>query len=118
MTPMSCGKAAPHKYSLHVTGSASNLSLVTKVTWKRSVDRQLDKVPTAIAEKFQIWVALVNESGIQSVRKCRGFHDEPLKGQRKGQRSMRLNRAYRAIYIELETGALELIEVLEVNKHD
>jgi len=31
---------------------------------------------------------------------------------------MRLNRAYRAIYIELETGALELIEVLEVNKHD
>ena len=47
-----------------------------------------------------------------------GFHDEPLKGKRQGQRSVRLNRAYRAIYVERGTGAVELIEVLEVNKHE
>ena len=62
-----------------------------------------------------VWVALVVESGILEVRKYKGFHDEPLKGYRQGQRSVRLSRAYRAIYLERETG---LIEVLEVNKHD
>jgi addiction module RelE/StbE family toxin len=49
---------------------------------------------------------------------CKGFHDEPLKGKLQGQRSVRLNRAYRAIYVEHETGEVELIEVLEVNKHE
>jgi proteic killer suppression protein len=31
---------------------------------------------------------------------------------------VRLNKAYRAIYVERDTGEVELIEVLEVNKHD
>jgi len=52
------------------------------------------------------------------VRKLPGYHDEPLKGDRKGQRSVRLNRAYRAIYEESEDGQLTIITVLEVNKHD
>jgi proteic killer suppression protein len=91
---------------------------VTKVTWGKAVEKQLGKVPEFIAQKFRIWVALVEESGIREVRKHKGFHDEPLKGQRKGQRSIRLNRAYRAIYVERESGDLELIEVLEVNKHE
>ena len=91
---------------------------MTKVTWGKLVDKQLGKIPEFIAQKFRIWVALVEESGIREVRKHKGFHDEPLKGQRQGQRSIRLNRAYRAIYAERESGELELIEVLEVNKHE
>ena len=51
------------------------------------------------------------------MRKHKGFHDEPLKGKRRGQRSVRLNRAYRAIYVEREAGKFELIQVLEVNEH-
>jgi len=51
--------------------------------------------------------------GIREMRKCKGFHDEPLKGKLQGQRSVRLNGAYRAIYVEHETGEVELIEVLE-----
>lgn len=47
-----------------------------------------------------------------------GYHDEPLKGKRVGQRSIRLNRAYRAIYEIDETGQVHFIEVLEVNKHE
>jgi proteic killer suppression protein len=90
---------------------------MTRVVWNRSVDRQLDRIPEAIVRKFRIWVSLVEESGIREVRKSRGFHDEPLKGRRHGQRSIRLNRAWRAIYVEHETGEIELIEVLEVNKH-
>ncbi len=91
---------------------------MSKVVWGKSVDKQLYKVPEFITRKFHIWVALVEESGIREVRKSKGFHDEPLKGTRQGQRSIRLNRAYRAIYIEHENGELELIEVLEVNKHE
>ncbi len=88
------------------------------VTWGKFVEKQLDRTPEVIVRKFRFWVALVQESGIREVRKNKGFHDEPLKGERRGQRSVRLNRAYRAIYIERVTGEIELIEVLEVNKHD
>jgi proteic killer suppression protein len=91
---------------------------MSKVTWGKTVDKQLTRIPELIVRKFRIWVALVEESGIREVRKFKGFHDEPLKGQRQGQRSVRLSIAYRAIYIERDTGKLELIEVVEVNKHD
>lgn len=45
-----------------------------------------------------------------------GYDDEPLHGDRRGQRSVRLNKSYRAIYIETNEG-LELL-VIEVNKHE
>ena len=91
---------------------------MAQVFWRSVVEQQLDHLPELITRKFRLWVALVEESGLREVRKRKGFHDEPLKGKRRGQRSVRLNRAYRAIYVERETGKVELIEVLEVNKHD
>jgi proteic killer suppression protein len=91
---------------------------MNKVLWGKSVDQQLDRIPEMIVRKFRIWVALVEESGIREVRKFKGFHDELLKGKRQGQRSVRLNRAYRAIYVEYDSGEVELVEVLEVNKHE
>jgi len=102
----------------HITGFTSILTLVNRVVWEKAVDKQLARVPNAIAQKFFFWASLIEEVGIQAVRKQKGFHDEPLKGTRRGQRSVRLNRSYRAIYIQRENGELELIEVLEVNKHD
>ena len=56
--------------------------------------------------------------GISKVRTIPGFHDEPLKGNREGQRSIRLNKAYRAIYIENEKKEVTIISIIEVNKHD
>lgn len=47
-----------------------------------------------------------------------GYHDEPLKGDRKGQRSVRLNKAYRAIYEEKNNREIKLILILEVSKHE
>jgi proteic killer suppression protein len=91
---------------------------MTKVTWSKPVDKQLGRIPDVIVRKFRIWVALVEETGIREVRKHKGFHDEPLRGKRQGQRSTRLNKAYRAIYLERDSGEVELIEVLEVNKHE
>lgn len=110
----------PHdlERSLTNTACSSSIAAVTKLFWGKIVDKQLERVPDIIARKFRIWVALVEESGIREVRKCRGLHDEPLKGRRQGERSVRLNKAYRAIYVEHETGEVELIEVLEVNKHE
>jgi proteic killer suppression protein len=45
---------------------------------------------------------LVEEQGIEEAREIPGYHDEPLRGEREGQRSVRLSRAYRAIYIEFQ----------------
>ena len=50
------------------------------------------------------------------MREYKGFHDEPLKGKRKNQRSLRLNIQYRAIYREVKN-TFEII-MLEMNKHD
>ena len=78
----------------------------------------LKTVPAHISFKLQVWIDGVKTEGLSEMRKRRGYHDEPLKGKRKGQRSIRLNRAYRAIY-ELDMGSvIHFVEVIEVNKHD
>ncbi|WP_051550968.1 hypothetical protein [Legionella geestiana] len=65
-------------------------------------------MPTYIREKLLLWVDAVEKLGINKIREIPGFHDEPLKGDRKGQRSIRLNKAYRAIYIENELGSVDI----------
>ena len=52
------------------------------------------------------------------MRKRPGFHDEPLKGKRQGQRSIRLNKGFRAIYTIDTGGVIHFIEIAEVNKHE
>ena len=91
---------------------------IFKVFWSRQMAKQLDGLPDHIVRKFYAWVSVVQLAGIRATRQSPGFHDEPLKGNRLGQRSVRLNRAYRAIYIERRDGQVELIEVIEVNKHE
>lgn len=52
------------------------------------------------------------------MRKFPGFHDEPLKGTRRGQRSIRLSKAYRAIYEESKDGKVTVVLIVEVSKHE
>lgn len=80
--------------------------------------RDLRKVPTHIAIKLYEWIEAVAADGLNEVRKISGYHDEPLQGKRKGQRSIRLSKNYRAIYIITDEGAMEFAQVIEVNKHD
>lgn len=82
------------------------------------VSKSLRKLPEYVVDKLNIWVRSVENHGIREVRKVPGYHDEPLKGQRKGQRSIRLSKAYRAIYTEHSEGDVEIILVEEVNKHE
>ena len=89
-----------------------------QVVWSKKVAKQLSRMPEHIRDKFQAWAIAVEEIGMREVRKLKGFHDEPLKGKRKGQRSIRLSKAYRAIYRELKDGSIEVAEVIEVSKHE
>jgi len=90
----------------------------TSVVWGKAVARRLGVVPRNVAAKFLEWVNAVKMVGLAKVRARPGFHDEPLKGERRGQRSIRLSRSYRAIYVETLSGTVELVEVIEVTKHE
>jgi proteic killer suppression protein len=92
--------------------------MITVVVLKPTVAKDLKKLPQHIAEKLRDWVKSVKRDGLEQVRKLPGYHDELLKGQRMGQRSIRLSRAYRAIYVIRRDGSLEFVSVEEVNKHD
>ena len=76
--------------------------------------KDLKRVPLYIATKFQLWVEDVGRHGLSEVRKISGYNDEPLKGKRKDQRSIRLNHAYRAIYIIETDQTVRFVEVREV----
>lgn len=79
--------------------------------------KDLKKVPRTILDKLQSWIEAIEIEGLREIRKLPGFHDEPLKGKRKGQRSIRLNRSYRAIYT-INKGSVEFVLVEEVNNHE
>lgn len=79
--------------------------------------KDLKKVPLNIAIKLESWIEAVAHRGLSEVRKVPGYHDEPLIGNRKGKRSIRLNIAYRAIYTINNDGVIYFVEIQEVNKH-
>jgi toxin HigB-1 len=90
----------------------------SKVTYSKFAEKQMNKVPKYIKEALLLWASTVHKIGIEEVRKVKGYHDEPLLGERRGQRSIKLNRSYRAIYEQRDDKELILITVVEVNKHD
>lgn len=90
--------------------------MVTRVSANKNFEKQLARVPDFIRKKAMLWVFLVESTGVWEVMRSPGFHDEPLKGQRKGQRSVRLNRAYRMVYRVVKDRVH--IELLEVHKHE
>jgi len=93
--------------------------VITTVVLARAVTRSLRDLPQHVVVKLQDWVASVETLGLDQVRKTPGYHDEPLRGDREGQRSIRLSRAYRAFYtIEKNEVRIEFVRVFEVNKHD
>ena len=84
----------------------------------KQFEKQLKKIPHFIKEAVSIWIASVEEEGLPEIRKLKGYHDESLKGERKGQRSVRLNKAYRLIYEKNKEGQIIIVMLLEVHKHD
>lgn len=104
-----------------LTGSpdrcTNELSMIRRVEIAKQAEKQLRKVPHHIKVNLMIWVAAVELDGVEEIRKVAGYHDEPLKGSRVGQRSIRLSRSYRAIYVT-KKDTVEFVSVEEVSKHD
>ena len=84
----------------------------------RRAEKQARRLPAHVGEKLLHWVYLVMKIGLQKVRKIPGFHDEPLVGRRRGMRSIRLSRGYRAMYRLVRAGNVEVVSIEEVSKHD
>lgn len=80
--------------------------------------RDLQRCPFYIGVKVRHWLQAIKEQGLENVRHRSGLHDEPLKSSRAGQRSVRLNRAYRAFYILVAGKSGPYVKVIGVNKHD
>lgn len=92
--------------------------MINTVVISKNAEKDILKIPSYIQVKLRMWVNDVERLGLSEVQKISGYHDEPLKGERKGQRSIRLNKAYRAIYRILDNGKIEFVHIEEVNKHD
>ena len=91
--------------------------MIRAVVITERAKKDLRFVPARVLDKFEAWVQFVESIGLEETRKIPGFHDEPLKGKRKGQRSIRLNRAYRAFYV-VKQDSIEFVSVEEVVKHE
>ena len=90
--------------------------VIKRVLLSKKAEKDLVTVPVHVALKLQNWVEDVEERGVEAVRKIQGYHDEPLKGALKGQRSIRLNKGYRAYY-RVVKDAVEFLRVEGVDKH-
>ena len=94
------------------------MKTVYRVILSKKAKKALKHIPLHIVLKLNSWMSAVATYGLLEVRKIAGYHDEPLKGQRQGQRSIRLNRSYRAIYVIDDAKSLSFVEIIEVNKHE
>lgn len=92
--------------------------MVTTVIFSPLAEKQLRKAPEQVRAKLRNWAGFVETFGLTEVRQRPGFHDEPIKGQRSGQRSIRLNRQWRALYTVASDGTLILVTIEEVTAHD
>ena len=90
---------------------------IYEVTISEAAIKQLQKTPIYIKEKLYKWVEQVKILGLHEATKIKSYHDEPLKGKRLEQRSIRLNKAYRAIYV-IQGSAIKFAAIKEVSKHD
>lgn len=76
------------------------------------LDKRCLKLPAHIVKKYELWKNIVFRHGPAKLKEFPGFHDERLKGERKGQRSSRLSDQYRVIYmVERDTITVFVLEI-------
>lgn len=92
--------------------------VIRAVVLSAAVEREFErgKVPVQVERKLRVWQQDVEARGLDEVRKIPGYHDEPLLGDRLGQRSIRLNKQWRAIY-EIHGAVVQFVAVVEVTPH-
>ena len=82
----------------------------------RRVDRQLERVPREVLQRYEKWKDIAMLSGPPGLRLIKGFHDEGLAGEWKGHRSSRLGIQFRLIYRVVASE--QLFQVVSITAHD
>lgn len=82
----------------------------------RNISKTCRKLPFAVVKKYELWKSIVFRHGPEKLREFPGFHDEKLKGGRKGERSSRLSLQYRVIYTVERS--IVTVFVLEISPHN
>ena len=81
----------------------------------RDIVKLCRKLPEQVVKKYEVWKSIVFRHGPDKLKEFPGFHDEALKGGRKGERSSRLSLQYRVIYsVERD---IVTVSVLEITPH-
>lgn len=91
--------------------------MIYKVVIGKKALKALESLPGYVSDKLLTWIESVREIGLELVRLNRGLRDEALKGDRKGQRSIRLSKSYGAIYVVVRD-EITFVRIEEVSKHD
>jgi proteic killer suppression protein len=93
--------------------------MALKIEFTKSAEKEFHKAPKVIKDKVLRWLDSLIEVGWANtcLEGGKGLHDEPLLGNREGQRSIRLNKSWRLIYV-LDKGELVIITVIRISKHD
>jgi len=81
----------------------------------RGIARMCRKLPVNVVKKYELWKYIIFRHGPEKLKEFRGFHDEKLKGNRRGQRSSRLSAQYRVIYTVKQQ--IVTVFVLEISPH-
>ncbi len=79
-------------------------------------EKNIDKLPKNILEKYEFWRNIVQVSGPEGLKEFKGFKDHALKGDWVGHRSSYLNASYRVIYL-IDKSEVKVF-VIDVNNHD
>ncbi len=78
----------------------------------RTIAKTCVRLPLQVLKKYELWKNIIFRHGPDKLREFLGFHDEKLKGDRKGQRSSRLSDQYRLIYgIERNIVTVMVVEI-------
>lgn len=60
---------------------------------------------------------LISIGSLEALKPFRGLNFEYLKGDRKGQCSIRLNDQYRLIFVPTKDGNIQILLIKEISKH-
>jgi hypothetical protein len=55
----------------------------------REIAKVCRKLPVDVVKKYELWKDIIFRHGPGKLKEFKGFHDEKLKGNRKGQRASR-----------------------------
>lgn len=74
--------------------------------------------PTEVIKQFKKKVPILMAAGkLDELRALKGLNFEYLKGDRKGECSIRLNDQYRLIFVPVSENEVKVILVTEISKH-